>query len=125
MGPPHEENGMDPTTPQEACFEAGIKFGTLYHQFAGTPVSPASSDSLAHAMEEAIENQPFCEAVIVEVLDEALADELADQSADYTELTGRFMEVEIVVDYEDTRVVAAMEMEGDYPRMRVESVQDT
>jgi hypothetical protein len=125
MGPPHEENGMDPTTPQEACFEAGIKFGTLYHQFAGTPVSPASSDSLARAMEEAIENQPFCEAVTVEVLDEALADELADQSADYTELTGRFMEVEIVVDYEDTRVVAAMEMEGDYPRMRVESVQDT
>jgi hypothetical protein len=125
MGPPHEENGMDPTTPQEACFEAGIKFGTLYHQFAGTPVSPASSDSLARAMEEAIENQPFCEAVTVEVLDESLADELADQSADYTELTGRFMEVEIVVDYEDTRVVAAMEMEGDYPRMRVESVQDT
>jgi hypothetical protein len=114
---------MDPTTPQEACFEAGIKFGTLYHQFAGTPVSPDSSDSLARAMEEAIENQPFCEAVTVEVLDEELADELADQSADYTELTGRFMEVEIAVDYEDTHVVAVMEMDGDYPRMRVDSVQ--
>ncbi|WP_336136622.1 dihydroneopterin aldolase family protein [Natronomonas amylolytica] len=114
---------MDPTTPQEACFEAGIKFGTLYHQFAGTPVSPNSSDSLARAMEEAIENQPFCAAVTVDIREEALAEELAGQSADYTELTGRFMEVEIVVDYEDTHVVAAMEMEGDYPRMRVERVE--
>jgi hypothetical protein len=115
---------MDPTTPQEACFEAGIKFGTLYHQFAGTPVSPASSDSLARAMEEAIENQPFCESVTVEILEEELAAELADQSADYTELTGRFMEVEIVVGYEDCEVVAAMEMDGDYPRMRLESVRE-
>ncbi|MFT4884303.1 MAG: hypothetical protein ACI8U4_001818 [Natronomonas sp.] len=114
---------MDPTTPQEACFEAGIKFGTLYHQFAGTPVSPASSDSLARAMEKAIENQPFCEAVTVDIREETLAEALAEQSADYTELTGRFMEVEIVIDYEDAHVVATMEMEGDYPRMRVERVE--
>ncbi|MES3518127.1 MAG: dihydroneopterin aldolase family protein [Natronomonas sp.] len=114
---------MSPTTPQEACFEAGVKFGTLYHQFAGTPVSPASADSLERAMEEAIENQPFCESVSVDILREALEAELSSQSADYTELTGRFMEVEIVVEYDGCEVVTAMSMDGDYPKMRVERVR--
>lgn len=114
---------MQPTTPQEACFEAGIKFGTLYHQFAGTPVAPDSAASLERAMEEAIENQPFCESVTVDILVERLAEELAEQSADYTELTGRFLEVEIVVEYEGCAVVTSMSMEGDYPRMRIDSVE--
>ena len=114
---------MDPTTPQEACFEAGIKFGTLYHQFAGTPVAPDSADSLETAIEAAIENQPFCESVRVSVLEERLRDALAGQSADYTELTGRFMEVELVVVYENREVITSMSMDGDYPRMRVESVR--
>ena len=115
---------MEPTTPQAACFEAGIKFGTLYHQFAGTPVSPESSETLARAMEDAIENQPFCSSVTVEILDDALRAELAEQSADYTELTGRFMEVEIDLDYRGTRVVATMAMDGDYPRMELDRVVD-
>lgn len=113
---------MEPTTPQEACFEAGIKFGTLYHQFAGTPVSPKSSESLARAMEDAIENQPFCSSVSVEILEDALRAELADRSANYTELTGRFMEVEIAVDYRGIEVVATMAMDGDYPRMVLDRV---
>ncbi len=114
---------MEPTTPEKACFEAGIKFGSLYHQFAGTPVSPKSSDSLAKAMEDAIENQPFCASVTVEILDDALRAELADQSADYTELTGRFMDVEIRIEYEDHTAVASMAMDGDYPLMKLDRVE--
>ena len=115
---------MDPTTAQAACFEAGIKFGSLYHQFAGTPVSPASSDSLGRAIEAAIENQPFCTAVEVEILDDALRAALEARSADYTELTGEFMEVEITIEHEGHRVVAAMAMDGDYPRMELERVTE-
>jgi hypothetical protein len=115
---------MEPTTPQEACFEAGIKFGTLYHQFAGTPVSPDSADSLERAMEEAIENQPFCESVTVDILEEVLAAELAGRSADYAELTGRFMEVEMVVAYEGCTVRTSMAMDGDYPRMSVDELRE-
>jgi hypothetical protein len=48
------------TDAQQACFEAGIKFGSLYQQFAGTPVSPTSTRSLETAMAASIENQPFC-----------------------------------------------------------------
>ena len=114
---------MEPTTAEEACFEAGIKFGSLYHQFAGTPVSPESSDSLANAMEDAIENQPFCASVSVEILDDALRAELAEQSADYTELTGRFMEVEIRIEYEGHTAVASMAMDGDYPLMKLDRVE--
>ncbi|GAB3688297.1 dihydroneopterin aldolase family protein [Salinarchaeum chitinilyticum] len=55
----------EPTDAEQAAFEAGIKFGALYHQFAGTPVSPDSADSLATAMAESIENQPFCTNVEV------------------------------------------------------------
>ena len=113
---------MEPTTPQEACFEAGIKFGTLYHQFTGTPVSPGSAASLETAMEAAIEDQPFCESVTVDVREEELAAELDGRSADYTELTGRFMQVEMRIDYEGSTVRTSMSMEGDYPRMRVEEV---
>ncbi len=113
----------DPTPGEVACFESGIKFGSLYHQFAGTPVSPASADSLATAMEESIENQPHCTDVTVEVDTDALERELADSSADYTELTGRFMEVEIVVERDGRTVTSQMAMEEGYPLMTVVSIR--
>jgi hypothetical protein len=116
-----DATASDPTDREEACFEAGIKFGALYHQFAGTPVSPESAPSLETAMEEAIENQPFCEAVTVDVLTEKLAEEI---DHGYTELTGRFVEVEILVEREGVEVVTRMEMEDGYPLMRVESVRE-
>ncbi|MCU4741090.1 dihydroneopterin aldolase family protein [Halobacteria archaeon AArc-m2/3/4] len=111
---------MDATNAEVACFEAGIKFGSLYHQFAGTPVSPESAPGLARAMEEAIENQPHCQSVTVDVREDVLA---AACQHGYTEMTGEFVEVEIVVDHDDCEVVTRMEMEEGYPRMRVVSVE--
>ncbi|GAD51870.1 hypotheical conserved protein [Halarchaeum acidiphilum MH1-52-1] len=104
---------------EEAAFEVGIKFGALYHQFAGTPVSPASAGSLETAIEESIENQPHCVGVTVDVLEDRLAAALADSPADYTELTGEFMEVEVVVDYEGVEAVARMAMRDGYPLMEL------
>ncbi|WP_132058053.1 dihydroneopterin aldolase family protein [Halorussus amylolyticus] len=116
---------MNPTDRDAACFEAGIKFGALYHQFAGTPVSPESAASLETAIEESIENQPFCEDVRVEILTEKLDAEIDDASAgSYTELTGRFMEVEIAVEHEGVEVHTRMEMEDGYPLMKIESVEE-
>lgn len=115
-----ETDVTTPTDPETACFEAGIKFGALYHQFAGTPVNPENADSLARAIEDAIENQPYCESVTVEIA----TDELATATAHgYTELTGKFMDVELVIDYEECVVTARMEMEDGYPLMRVESIE--
>ena len=115
---------MEPTPPQEACFEAGVKFGSLYHQFAGTPLSPDSAPSIATAMEEAIENQPFCEDVTVTVQTETLRAAIADSGADYTELTGRFIEVEMRIEYEGVTVETSMAMEDGYPLMQVDAVRE-
>jgi len=112
------------TDAERACFEAGVKFGTLYHQFAGAPVSPASAESLAAAMEESIENQPFCESVTVDVQADVLAEAVDSGSADYVEFTGRFVEVEIVVVHEGVEVVAEMAMHDGYPLMEPVSVSD-
>ena len=112
---------MDPTDAEAACFEAGIKFGTLYHQLAGTPVSPDSARSLETAIEAAIENQPGCESVAVTIHDEKLA---RAATRGYTELTGQFMDVELQVIHAGRTVRARMEMEDGYPRMRVVSVED-
>ncbi|MFC6725807.1 dihydroneopterin aldolase family protein [Halobium palmae] len=117
------DEAFTPTDPQQACFEAGIKFGSLYHQFAGTPVSPASARSLERAMSEAIENQPHCEAVRVDVLDERVRDAI-DHGAGYTELTGSLMEVEMRIGYGDVAVETRMEMEDGYPLMKLVSVSE-
>ncbi|ACM55668.1 dihydroneopterin aldolase family protein [Halorubrum lacusprofundi] len=110
------------TDAQQACFEAGIKFGSLYHQFAGTPVSPASARSLEAAMAEAIENQPFCESVTVEIHDDRVADAI-DHENGYTELTGSLMDVEMQIAYEGIEVRTRMAMRDGYPLMELVSVE--
>jgi hypothetical protein len=117
-----QTDSPEPTDAQTACFEAGIKFGSLYHQFAGTPVSPESAPSLEAAIEDAIENQPHCETVSVDILTEELAAAIADSSAAYTELMGEFLDVELIIDYEGHEVVATMAMTDGYPLMAVQSV---
>lgn len=108
---------MPPSPAQAACFEAGIKFGSLYHQFVGTPVSPASANSLERAIEHAIENQPYCTDVTVTILTDDL-----DTTHGYTELTGRYMEAALTVEYDTAEVEARMTMEDGYPLMRIESI---
>jgi hypothetical protein len=113
---------MPPTDAQRTCFEAGIKFGSLYHQFAGTPVSPESAPSLARAMEEAIENQPYCESVTVTFREAPLQD-ACDDPHGYTELTGRLIDVEIRVADEENTVHASMAMADGYPLMELDRVE--
>jgi len=113
----------DLSSAEQACFEAGIKFGSLYHQFAGTPVSPASAGSLSEAMAESIENQPHCKQVRVDIDTEQLRAAIDAASASYTELTGRFLDVEITVEYEGAVAVAEIVMEEGYPLMSITSLE--
>ena len=114
---------MDPTDPQAACFEAGVKFGSLYHQFAGTPVAPGSTDSLETAMTEAIENQPYCERVTVEIHEDRVRDAIGHDEG-YTELTGTLMDVDMHIDYEGVTVQTEMRMVDGYPLMRVADIDE-
>ena len=115
---------MDPTDDQTAAFEAGIKFGSLYHQFAGTPISPASAGSLAAAMEEAIENQPYCRTVEVEMREDLLETAVEEASADYVELTGEFLDVHMTIGYHGVTVEASMTMTDGYPLMALDTVDE-
>lgn len=114
---------MDPDDSQTACFEAGIKMGSLYHQFAGTPVAPRSIDSLERAIAESIENQPFCRSVTVDISEDRVRDAV-DPDHGYTELTGSLMDVELVVVHEGVEVRAEMALQDGYPLMRVTSVTE-
>lgn len=111
-----------PTDSEVACFEAGIKFGTLYHQFTGTPVDRESAPGLERAIEDAIENQPHCVEASVTIHGDRL-EESIDPAVGYTELQGTLMDAEIRIEYEGVTVRTRMELEDGYPRMRVESVE--
>jgi len=49
---------------ERAVFEAGIKLGTIYHQFVGTPVAAANVEILERAIEDGVRVQPFVKAHI-------------------------------------------------------------
>ena len=117
------ETGREPIDPETACFEAGVKFGTIYHQFAGTPLSTDSADSLARAMEEAVENQPHCESVTVEPRYGELERAIEEGAADYVEWTGRFADVRMTIRYEGVTVRTRMAMADGYPLMEVVDVR--
>jgi len=73
-------------------------------------------------MEEAIENQPYCESVTVAVREDPLREAIETAGADYTELTGRFLDVSMTIAYEGVTVETSMAMEDGYPLMQVDSV---
>ncbi|MCH2453403.1 MAG: dihydroneopterin aldolase family protein [Halobacteriales archaeon] len=113
---------MKPTETEIACFESGVKLGSLYHQFSGTPISLSSIESLSSAIEKSILNQPHCTNVSVEISEEAVEKSMNDDFG-YAELKGDMMAVRIKIQYKDTEVVSKMRVERDYPLMFVDSVE--
>ncbi|KQC04933.1 MAG: hypothetical protein APR53_08965 [Methanoculleus sp. SDB] len=99
----------------EAAFEAGIKLGALYHQFVGTPVSPATAPSVATAIEQAVALQPCVESVRVRI-DTSL---MVPNAFGYSELAGKMFDVEIVTRVRSAVCRAQLKLDGDYPLMKI------
>lgn len=110
-----------PTDAETASFEAGIKFGALFHQFIGTPVSEDSVASLEVAIEESIENQPYCESVSVDIDAAAVAADAGPFG--YTGLMGKHLTVDVEVAYEGAEASASMAMQDGYPMMELDEVR--
>lgn len=110
-----------PGTLERACFEVGIKFGSLYHQFVGTPVSPQSVTSLEAAIAESIANQPHCTAIEV-TIDRARVAAAVDDRFGYAELAGIMLDCRIEVAVDGSRAVATIEESDGYPEMRLVEV---
>ncbi|MEM3444467.1 MAG: dihydroneopterin aldolase family protein [Thermoplasmata archaeon] len=109
---------------ERACFEAGIKLATVYHQFVGTPVSMENVDSLEKAIENGVRIQPFVKEVKVHIRKEKLRAKRDEY--DYLTLTGSMLEVVVVIKYENVEVVAEMRYieEMDYPLMMIREVKE-
>ena len=103
---------------EEACFEAGIKLGALYHQFVGTPIAESSAESLETAIREAIESQRYVREASVEI------DGVEHNRYGYDELEGTMLDVRVTVEYEGVVVEVSMDEEDGYPMMRVDNVDD-
>jgi hypothetical protein len=107
---------------ERALFEAGIKLGTIYHQFVGTPVSKANADAVERAIEESARIQPFVEDVKVHIDRATLREKRGPY--DYYTLTGLMLQVYIRVRYGGAVVEAEMRKidELSYPLMYVTRV---
>jgi hypothetical protein len=108
---------------ERAAFEAGIKFGTIYHQFVGVPLSAESADTLERAIEAGCRVQPFVEDVKVRI-DRSMLKRKRGQF-DYTSLTGEMLDVTLVVRYKSARVEAGMRFvrEMNYPLMFIKEIR--
>ena len=103
---------------EEACFEAGIKLGALYHQFVGTPIAESSAESLETAIQEAIESQRYVRKASVSI------GGVEHNRYGYDELEGTMLDVSVTVEYEGVVVEVSMDEEDGYPMMRIDNVED-
>jgi hypothetical protein len=109
---------------ERVVFEAGIKLGTIYHQFVGTPLSSTSVESLERAIQDGVRVQPFVKDVKVHISRDALRRK--SDEYDYQTLTGPMMEVTLTVKMDGVTVMAEMRYieELHYPLMYVRSIQE-
>jgi hypothetical protein len=110
---------------ERACFEAGIKLATVYHQFVGTPVSMENVETLERAIEKGVKIQPFVKEVTVKI-DRTRLREKRDEY-DYLTLTGSMLHVLLKIGYENVEVIAEMRYikEMDYPLMMIKEIRES
>ncbi len=107
---------------ERASFEAGVKLGTIYHQFVGVPVSAENVETLERAIESGSMAQPFVQSVRVRIDRSKLRKKRGEY--DYVSLTGEMLDVTISVRYKSAKVRASMRLvkEMNYPLMFIESI---
>ncbi len=109
---------------ERAAFEAGVKMGTIYHQFVGVPLSADNVRTLEKAIEAGCSVQPFVEQVKVSI-DRGMLRKKRGQY-DYVSLIGDMLDVRMVVRYKTARVTASMKFvkEMNYPLMFIEEISE-
>lgn len=102
---------------ERAIFEAGIKLGSIYHQYTGIPINESNVDLLERAIERAVKVQPFVEKVNIKIDRNKVGKN--QSSYKYKTLTGDMLSVSLIINYEGSRVEGGMHYveEMDYPLM--------
>ena len=108
---------------ERAVFEAGIKMGTIYHQFVGTPFNGDTVADLEGLIAETIGVQPYVDDVTVRI-DRSVFDR-GDDTYSYVSLTGEMIDAVVRIVMGDVSVTAEMryDPELDYPLMYISSVE--
>jgi len=111
------------TDAERAVFEAGIKLGTIYHQYVGAPLSEANVEVLEKAIEDGARVQPFVADVKVKIDRKYLRRKRSAYK--YVTLTAAMLEVQIKTRYKDMEALCEMRYieELDYPLMYVREVK--
>jgi hypothetical protein len=111
------------TDSERAVFEAGIKLGTVYHQFVGAPISQNNVKVMEQAIAEGAKVQPFVKDAIVKIDRSRLREKSTE--FDYLTLTGDMLDVTLSVKFKEVEVICEMKhiAEMDYPLMYVKEVK--
>ena len=112
------------TARERACYEAGIKMGTIYHQFVGTPVSLSNVDDLERSIENAIKVQPFVSDAKVKI-DRSVFVKDGDRYS-YRSLTGEMIDAVVTIKLEGITLVSEMryDTEMGYPLMFISDIRE-
>ena len=107
---------------ERACFEAGIKMGTIYHQFVGTPFNLSNVSQLERAMEDAIRVQPYVSDVIIRIDRSGLVSD--GDTYSYRSLVGEMIDAVVTIDMDGTLVTAEMRYDAElgYPLMFISRI---
>ena len=105
------------TNRERAIFEAGIKLGTIYHQYVGVPINLSNLESLENAIKDSVMVQPFVESASVRIDPEMVKKRQGVYK--YITLSGEMLTVSVVIKYKDESVEARLNYieEMDYPLM--------
>ena len=104
---------------ERALFEAGIKMGTIYHQFVGTPVDTDSVERLEDVIERSIMVQPYVKDVKIRIDRNMFGPKIDEYS--YVSLTGEMLDVILTISIDEEEVTAEMRYDPalGYPLMYV------
>ncbi len=112
---------------ERACFETGIKLGALYHILCGIPVRNNENiiNSIERGIESAISCQPYVKSVKIHLSREEISG-TKESEYDYDEITGKMIQVELVIEYESIQVIAKVEWvdQLEYPLMFIEKIHE-
>ena len=111
------------TDSERAAFEAGIKLGSLFHQFVGTPLSLQNAEVVEKAMTSAVLNQPHVVDANVRLNREEILRSLTGM--DYCTLDGDMIEAEVLIDVNGKMCRAFLKKDErlDYPLMWIGSME--
>lgn len=110
------------TERERALFEAGIKMGTIYHQFVGMPVNLGTVGAIEEGMRSAISVQPYVDSVSIRIDRSAFPEDVDRYS--YVSLTGDMIEAKVTIRIGKSSVTAEMRYDAEmgYPLMYVSDI---